>query len=263
MDRVTAFLSSLSLQVAWLPTWATSGLLIGFAALAAAGLHSILFGAVARIVSGQDLFRRSLVSRMEGPSRLAAIMLAIALAVTVAPLSNGQAAAVRQIMIVGIVILVGWFVLTALHVWMVVYLRRFKLDSEDNLLARKHVTQSRILERIARVLIVILTLGAAMMTFDSVRQYGVSLLASAGAASLVLGLALQPMLKNLIAGVQLAITQPIRIEDALLIENEWGHLEEITSTYVVIRLWDWRRLIVALNYFIESRSRTGHGKARP
>jgi hypothetical protein len=81
-----------------------------------------------------------------------------------------------------------------------VYLRRFKLDSEDNLLARKHVTQSRILERIAKILIVIVTLAAALMTFDSVREYGVSRLASAGAASLVMGLALQPMLKNLIAG---------------------------------------------------------------
>jgi small-conductance mechanosensitive channel len=89
------------------------------------------------------------------------------------------------------------------------------------------------------------------MTFDNVRQYGVSLLASAGAASLVVGLALQPMLRNLIAGIQLAITQPIRIDDALLINGEWGNVEEITSSYVVVRLWDWRRMIVPLSYFIE------------
>src|SRR5581483_5583208 len=131
-------------------------------------------------------------------------------------------------------------------------LRRFKLDSEDNLLARKHVTQSRILERVARVLIVILTVAAALMAFDDVRQVGISLLASAGAASLVLGLALQPVLRNLMAGVQLAITQPIRIDDALLVEGEWGNVEEITSTFVVIRIWDWRRLVVPLNYFLEN-----------
>ena len=101
------------------------------------------------------------------------------------------------------------------------------------------------------MLIVIVTLAVALMTFEGVRQYGVSLLASAGAASIVVGLALQPMLRNLIAGVQLAMTQPIRIDDALLIEGEWGNVEEITSSYVVIRLWDWRRLIVPLNYFIE------------
>ena len=154
-------------------------------------------------------------------------------------------------MVVGIVVLIGWFLFIVLHVWMVAYLRRSKLDTEDNLLARKHVTQSRILERIAKMLIVLVTLAVALMTFEGVRQYGVSLLASAGAASLVVGLALQPMLKNLIAGVQFAMTQPIRIDDALLIEGELGHVEEITASYVVIRLWDWRRMIVPLNYFIE------------
>ena len=178
-------------------------------------------------------------------------MLAIALTVWLAPLSNDQVAAVQQVMIVGIVILIGWILSTALHVWMIVYLRRFKLESEDNLLARKHVTQSRVLERVARVLIILLTLGAALMTFDSVRQYGLGLFASAGVAGVIVGLAFQPVLKNLIAGVQLAVTQPIRIDDALLVENEWGNVEEITSTYVVVRLWDWRRLIVPLSYFIE------------
>lgn len=85
------------------------------------------------------------------------------------------------------------------------------------------------------MLIIIVTLAVALMTFEGGRQYGVSLLASAGAASLVVGLALQPMLKNLIAGVQLAMTQPIRIDDALLVEGEMGHVEEITASFVVIR----------------------------
>jgi small-conductance mechanosensitive channel len=88
------------------------------------------------------------------------------------------------------------------------------------------------------------------MTFESVKQYGVSLFASAGAAGLILGLAARPLLSNLIAGVQIAITQPIRIED-VIIENEWGWVEDIASTYVVIRLWDWRRMVVPLSYFIE------------
>ena len=98
---------------------------------------------------------------------------------------------------------------------------------------------------------VIVTLGAALMSFDSVRQYGVSLFASAGAASLVVGLAARPLLTNLIAGLQIAITQPIRLEDAVIVEGEWGWVEEITSTYVVIRLWDWRRLVVPLAYFLD------------
>jgi len=251
MQSISAFITHLDLRIAWMPDWATSALLIASLALLAWWVHSLVFAAVERLVGGQSLFRRSLVKRIKAPSRLAFIMLGVALAVTVAPLTWSEAADVWRLIIAGIIILIGWVLLTSLHIWIVLYLRRFELDAEDNLLARKHVTQFRILERIARILIVIITLAAALMTFPSVRQYGVSLLASAGAASLIIGLALQPMLKNLVAGVQLAITQPIRIDDALLIENEWGNVEEITSSYVVVRLWDWRRMIVPLSYFIE------------
>jgi small-conductance mechanosensitive channel len=119
-------------------------------------------------------------------------------------------------------------------------------------MARKHITQTRILRRIAKILISLIAISAALMSFESVRQYGVSLLASAGAAGIVVGLALQPLLKNIFAGIQLAITQPIRIDDALLVEGEWGKVEEITSTFVVIRIWDLRRLVVPLNYFLEN-----------
>ena len=230
--------TSPDLRVAWLPDWSISAATVVALVLLAWWLHAIIFRALTRAVSKRSLFQRSLVSRTEGLARLAAIMLGIALAVTIAPLSSDEAAAVRQVMVVGIVMLIGWFLFIVLHVWMVAYLRRSKLDTEDNLLARKHVTQSRILERIAKMLIVLVTLAVALMTFEGIRQYGVSLLASAGAASLVVGLALQPMLKNLIAGVQFAMTQPIRIDDALLIEGELGHVEEITASYVVIRLWD-------------------------
>lgn len=151
-----------------------------------------------------------------------------------------------------LVLLAGWAALTIVHVFSVVYARQFKLDHADNLMARKHVTQIRILKRAADVLITLLTAAVALMTFESVRHYGVSLLASAGAAGLILGLALQPILKNIVAGIQIAMTQPIRIDDAVVVEGEWGWIEEITSTYVVIKIWDWRRLIVPLTYFVEN-----------
>jgi small-conductance mechanosensitive channel len=130
-------------------------------------------------------------------------------------------------------------------------LRRFSTDTEDNLLARKHITQMRILQRVAKTLLAIITVAAALMTFSEVRQYGVSLFASAGAAGLVVGLAARPVLSNLLAGIQIAMTQPIRVEDQVVVEGETGWIETITSTYVVIRLWDLRRMIVPLTYFIE------------
>lgn len=119
------------------------------------------------------------------------------------------------------------------------------------MLARKHVTQVGILKRAADTLIVIMTVAAAMMSFEQVRQYGVSLFASAGVAGLAIGIAARPLLANLIAGVQIAVAQPIRLDDVVFLEGEYGTIEEITTTYVVIKLWDWRRMVVPLSYFIE------------
>jgi small-conductance mechanosensitive channel len=101
------------------------------------------------------------------------------------------------------------------------------------------------------MVIALVTIGLALMTFDAVRQYGVTLFASAGVAGIVAGLAARPVLTNFLAGVQLAIAQPIRIDDAVIVENEWGNVEEITFSYVVVRLWDLRRMVVPLSYFIE------------
>jgi len=171
--------------------------------------------------------------------------------VPVAPLPPDTAALLARLMAVAVIGLIGWAAIIALHIAADLYLRRFRLDSDDNLLARKHNTQVRVLARTIDVLLVMLTLSAALMTFPAVRQYGVSLFASAGVAGIVAGLAARPVLSNLMAGVQLAMTQPIRLYDAVIVENEYGTIEEITSTYVVVKLWDLRRMIVPLTYFIE------------
>ena len=251
MNDLSALIDQIITRLQWVPDWMISLIILALASFLANLLHRIIFRMVTRGVSHMDLFWRALVARTEGPTRLAFLIVAVSLAASIAPLPPGWGAIVRQVLSVGFIALLGWIALTAFHVWMVMHLRRFKLDTEDNLLARKHVTQTRMLQRVANVLILVITASIALMTFDSVRQYGVSLLASAGAAGIIVGLALQPVLKNLIAGIQLAITQPIRIDDALIVEGEWGNVEEITSTYVVVRLWDWRRMILPLSYFIE------------
>jgi small-conductance mechanosensitive channel len=122
--------------------------------------------------------------------------------------------------LIAIVCLIGWAAITALNIGADLYLRQFRLDVEGNLMARKHNTQVRVLLRTAGALVVIITLGAALMTFEPVRQYGVSLLASAGVAGIVAGLAARPVLSNLFGGVQLAMTQPIRIDDSVVVEHE-------------------------------------------
>src|SRR4029079_1595432 len=155
-----------------------------------------------------------------------------------APLAIDISRHLTHIVLIAIIAYVGWAAIVALNIAAQLYLRRFRIDVEDNLLARKHNTQVRVLVRTVDVVLVILTIAAALMTFPSVRQYGVSLFASAGVAGIVIGLGARPVLSNLMAGVQLAMTQPIRLYDAVIVENEYGTIEEITSTYVVVKLWD-------------------------
>ncbi|WP_283445010.1 mechanosensitive ion channel family protein [Noviherbaspirillum suwonense] len=128
---------------------------------------------------------------------------------------------------------------------------RNPINLTDNLAARRVHTQTRVLARSVNVLIILVGTGMALMTLPLLRQIGTSLLASAGVAGLIVGFAAKPVLGNLLAGLQLAISQPIRLDDVVIVENEWGQIEEITGTYVVVRIWDQRRLIVPLQWFIE------------
>lgn len=125
------------------------------------------------------------------------------------------------------------------------------VDVTDNLRARQIQTQSRVLLRTLGFFVLLIGAASMLMTFPAARQFGASLLASAGLAGLAVGFAARPVLANLIAGIQIAITQPIRIDDVVIVENEWGRIEEITGTYVIVRIWDDRRLVVPLQYFIE------------
>jgi small-conductance mechanosensitive channel len=160
---------------------------------------------------------RSLLTRSKGPLN-ALIVLALKLVVGVAPIGDTAAILFGNILSVSFIALLGWTALIAVQIGSQIYLRRFSLDAEDNLLARKHVTQIGILKRAADTLIVIMTVAAAMMSFEEVRQYGVSLFASAGVAGLAIGLAARPLLSNLIAGVQIAVAQPIRLDDVVFLK---------------------------------------------
>ncbi|WP_240048265.1 mechanosensitive ion channel family protein [Crenalkalicoccus roseus] len=250
-EGITRIARDLPIALGWMPPWLANLLILAGAAILALLLHRVLFRLATRLVQERDLFWRSLVARTSGPVRLGIITFVLAIAAELAPLAPAGRSGLRHLLLVGFICLLGWVALTALHIWTTVHLRRFRLEAEDNLLARKHATQARILKRVAGTVIILFTVAAALMTFDGVRQYGVSLLAAGGAAGIVLGLALQPLLRNLFAGIQLAVTQPIRLDDAVIVEGEWGNVEEISSTYVVVRLWDWRRMILPLSYFLE------------
>ena len=145
----------------------------------------------------------------------------------------------------------GWLAVKGVALTQSVLLSRYDMKAGDNLTARSIFTQMRVIENIVNMAIVLLTLALMLITFDSVRQVGVSLLASAGLAGIVMGFAAQKTLGNLIAGVQIAFAQPIRLDDVVVIEGEWGRIEEINLTYVVVKIWDLRRLVVPISYFVE------------
>ena len=231
--------------------WALAAAILVGAAIVALLLHAALLWLARQFMGERQPFLRSVLAATKGPTRLGLLLIALAIALPTTPLAGETADILARLLGLVTICLLGWVALTALHIGANLYLSRFRLDLADNLLARKHVTQVRVFERVLEVVIVLVTIGLALMTFDAVRQYGVTLFASAGVAGIIAGLAARPVLSNFFAGVQLAVAQPIRIDDAVIVENESGTIEEITFSYVVVKLWDLRRMVVPLSYFIE------------
>jgi small-conductance mechanosensitive channel len=248
MERIHTALQEI---FGFLPDWLIGLGLVCFAILCALSLHRLLASMVKRAIGPKRSIAVQVLETTSGPSKLAVCLVAVAVVLPLAPLNDDLRNALTHLFAVASIALIGWISIRAVDLVAARYLQRYRLEIEENFLARKHVTQVRVFKRVIDTIIVIVAVSTALMTFESVKQYGVSLFASAGAAGLVVGLAARPLLSNLIAGVQIAVTQPIRIEDAVIIENEWGWVEDIASTYVVIRLWDWRRMVVPLAYFIE------------
>jgi small-conductance mechanosensitive channel len=239
-------------MLAWIPHWIIGAVIIIVPAIAAVATYRWFTRRLIRLAGRYSSFLQQLLARGQGPASAVVLIIVAGLALPGAGLQWEVTVAVGRALLVALILAVGWAAAIALDIGGEIYLRRFHTDTEDNLLARKHITQIRILQRVVKTVLVILTIAAALMTSAAVRQYGVSLLASAGAAGLVVGLAARPVLSNLLAGIQIAITQPIRVEDQVVVQGETGWIETITSTYVVVRLWDLRRMIVPLTYFIEN-----------
>lgn len=245
-----AVMADIDKMFGWIPSWFIGLGLVAGAILLALSLYRLAVWLLNRTFGTRLPLLSVFVERTSGPAQLALCLAAVALVLPLAPLNDAFRTPLTSLFVVAFIALIGWISIRIVDMSAARYLQNFR-DVTENFVARKHVTQVRVFKRVTDIIIVIITVSTALMTFDSVRQYGVSLFASAGAAGIIVGLAARPLLSNLIAGVQIAITQPIRIEDAVIIENEWGWVEDIAATYVVIRLWDWRRMVVPLSYFIE------------
>ena len=250
-DSFAAFLTHIRNALGFAPDWAVAAILIVIAVTLAMLTHRVAVVVLRRRAANKPSLSDAHHRRDPGAEPAGAGAVRAGHHIPVAPVYGDAFRVLSRLVWLATIGLLGWIAIAAIHIAADLYLLQFRIDVADNLLARKHITQIRILRRATDTLVIVITVGFMLMTFESVRQYGVSLFASAGVAGLAVGLALRPLLTNLLAGVQLAVTQPIRIDDVVIVENEWGWIEEITSTYVVVRIWDLRRLIVPLTYFIE------------
>jgi small-conductance mechanosensitive channel len=229
-----------------------SGAILAGAITLALAVHFVLFLATERLLKREGKSTESLFAkRAKKSTRVIFPLLALVLAIPLAPLPGDLKNALQHALGLGVIASVGWAIVILTELAGNIVFARYSMDSPDNLSARRVRTQTQVLQRIASLTVSIVTVAVMLMTFPEVRHVGVSLLASAGLAGLIVGMAARSTFSNLIAGIQVALTQPIRIEDAVVLEGEWGWIEEINTTYVVVRLWDLRRLVVPLSYFIE------------
>ncbi len=228
--------------------------------LLGAGVITALFLAlIARLglrilkrLSQPFLFPREMVRKLRAPAQVLLPLMAMQTVWTSASSDLTMIEPLRHVTSLAIIATFIWLGLRAVSAVEQVILVKNPVDISDNLRARRIQTQTRVLVRTLSVLVIIIGVSGMLMTFPTARQFGTSLLASAGLAGLAVGFAARPVLGNLIAGLQIAITQPIRLDDVVIVEGEWGRIEEITGTYVVVRVWDSRRLVVPLQWFIEN-----------
>lgn len=224
----------------------------------------VLFWLVARIarVVDERLRRHARVSESRAERillpvvgraiRLLAPLIVAFAALPLFAVSPTASAIVRTIASLGLIAAITVLLMRIILALEAAILAEFPVKATDNLQARTVFTRVRVLRKMAVALLIVLAAACMLMVFEPVRQLGASMLASAGLAGIVLGFAAQRSLATLVAGIQIALTQPIRVDDVVIVEGEWGRIEEITLTYVVVRIWDLRRLIVPISYFIET-----------
>lgn len=229
-----------------------SAVILAAAIVIALVVHFVVFWLLHRLARRKSAYLdQSLVRRGQRPARWIFPLLAVLIVLPGLPLPDKLMSALEHVTGVGLIAAIAWLIILGSEITSDILASRYRVDVADNLLARRIQTQFSILHRIVVVLVSLVALSIMLMTFPAIKHIGMSLLASAGLAGLVVGLAMKGTLSNLIAGVQIAFTQPFRLEDAVVVEGEWGWIEEIGTMYVVVRIWDLRRLVLPLSYFLD------------
>jgi small-conductance mechanosensitive channel len=231
--------------------WLVTAALALVAVVAAVVFHHVAGAILRRATRGTPVLHAMLVN-VQRPAGAVLPLFALQVVWSLAPDNLRWMANVRHINVLLLIAALTWFVMALIAGVAKGLEDRHPVNVEDNYEARRIQTQARVLSRSAMVIVLIAGAAMALMTFPGARQVGASLLASAGVLGIIGGLAARPVFSNLIAGLQLALAQPLRLDDVLIVNGEWGRVEEITGTYVVLALWDERRMVVPLQWFIEN-----------
>jgi small-conductance mechanosensitive channel len=229
----------------------TAGI-IGGAFILGVFAHYVIFKVMENLAKRtQAVLDNSLLKHCRRPSRVILPVLFIYIFLPLATISPKYTDMFERGLVLLLIVSLAWLIIKLPYVAEDIISKRFRKDDRDDLRSRKINTQIKIFKKIVSVIVAVVALGVILMTFDKLRHLGTSLLASAGIIGIVVGFAAQHTLGTLVAGLQIAITEPIRIDDVVIVENEWGWIEEINLTYVVVRIWDLRRLILPITYFIQ------------
>lgn len=231
--------------------WLATALIALAAVFGAMVVHRLLRAVLRRVTRG-SLLLQSMLTATERAGSAGLPLMALMVVWQAAPNDLSFIGIVRHVTGLLVIGTLTWWVISFINGFAEGVIARHPSTVADNLNARRIQTQTKVLSRSAMVVVLIAGVAMALMTFPGARQVGASLLASAGVLGIVGGLAARPVFSNLIAGLQIALAQPIRLDDVLIVKGEWGRVEEITGTYVVLKIWDERRLIIPLQWFIEN-----------
>ncbi|MBB6273520.1 small-conductance mechanosensitive channel [Pedobacter cryoconitis] len=194
---------------------------------------------------------QSIIKHLHGPIAVFIPLLLLNISMGFMVMENAVLSQLNRIIEIGLTITFALILIRIIKVLEDYFYHKYDLNKEDNLKERKIRTQLQFIRKFIVSLIIVVTVAIILLSFESMRKIGTGLLTGVGIGGIIIGFAAQKSLGNLLAGFQIAFTQPIRIDDVLIVEGEWGRVEEITLTYVVINIWDQRRLILPITYFIE------------
>lgn len=221
---------------------------------------SVVLAVLVYVVAARTLFRlrvadrfaQEVIERCRWPGRLTVGLLALLASLPATELWEQLTQRLSHGLQIAVIVTATWWALRLALAIEATLLSKLDLDTYGHDYARRRQTQVILLRRVAAALIIMLAIGAVLLTFDTARSLGTSLLASAGILGLIAGVAAQATLGNIVAGIQLAVAEPIKLDDVVLVEGEWGNIEEISLTYVVVRIWDRRRLVLPTSYFVNT-----------